>query len=437
VEALRAVFARLLSHHDALRHRFERAENGWKQVCVEPNGSVALEEVDLSWVEEGSESRAIEEAAGEYQKGTNLGEGPLMRVVVFKCGKGRRQRVLIIVHHLVIDGVGWRILLGDLERGYDQASRGEEIRLGAKTTSYKRWAERLREEARSERLREEAGYWLAREGKSPGRLPVDKMGANTVASGEYVTASLSEEETGRLLQEVAVAFKTQINEVLLSAVARAISEWAGCGTALVEMEGHGREEIAKDVDLTRTVGCFTSRYPMWLEVEGEGGVGLLRKVKEQVRETSARGIHYGMLRYLAEDEELRERLGGLPEAEISFNYLGQLDGVISESSRFRVARESVGETRSQKGNRRYLIELNGSVAGGKLRLVWNYSENAHRRETIEKLAERVMEELRKLAAERPSSPEQSYSPSDFPLIKIDQQRLDKILSKRSKVKSNN
>jgi amino acid adenylation domain-containing protein/non-ribosomal peptide synthase protein (TIGR01720 family) len=398
VELLRKVIGQLVKQHDILKHRFLRTEGGWRQVREEVDGGLALEEIDISTAGESLESEVIEEAAEKYQKGMNLEKGPLMRIVVFGVDQGRRQRVLIVAHHLIIDGVSWRILLGDFERGYEQAKSGEGINLGAKTTSYKRWAERLKEEAQSKRLREEAGYWLLGDGKGVRRLPTDRGGVNTMASSMDVITSLNEEETGWLLEKVPKTYKAQINEVLLSAVARSVSEWSREQAVLVEIDGHGREEIVEDVDLARTVGWFTSVYPVKLEVRSESNVELLQSVMEQVRKVSRRGIYYGILKYLSEESDIREKLRALPQAEISFNYLGRLDLVLREGSLFRIAKERVGKTRSSKEKRQHLIEINGSVSGGRLHMVWSYSENAHRRETIAALAERTIEVLREVVA---------------------------------------
>jgi len=398
VELLRKVIGQLVKQHDILKHRFLKTEGGWRQVREEVDGGLALEEIDISTAGESLESEVIEEAAEKYQKGMNLEKGPLMRIVVFGVDQGRRQRVLIVAHHLIIDGVSWRILLGDFERGYEQAKSGEEINLGAKTTSYKRWAERLKEEAQSKRLREEAGYWLLGDGKGVRRLPTDRGGVNTMASSMDVITSLNEEETGWLLEKVHKTYKAQINEVLLSAVARSVSEWSREQAVLVEIDGHGREEIVEDVDLARTVGWFTSVYPVKLEVRSESNMELLQSVMEQIRKVSRRGIYYGIMKYLSEESNIREKLRALPQAEISFNYLGRLDLVLREGSLFRIAKERVGKTRSSKEKRQHLIEINGSVSGGRLHMVWSYSENAHRRETIAALAERTIEVLREVVA---------------------------------------
>jgi amino acid adenylation domain-containing protein/non-ribosomal peptide synthase protein (TIGR01720 family) len=399
VALLRKVVEQLVKQHDVLKHRFLKTENGWKQVREEVDGGLLMEEIDLSGVDENLEGEAIEEAAEGYQKRMDLEKGPLMRVVVFGGGAGGRQRVLIVAHHLVTDGVSWRILLGDIERGYKQAKRGEEIKLGMKTTSYRQWAERLKEEAQSKRSREEASYWLIDDGKQVRGLPTDSDGINTMASSGDVVTSLNEEETGELMEKASRTYQARVNEVLLSAVARAISEWSGEQIVAVEIEGHGREEIAEGLNLTRTVGWFTSAYPVKVEVRSESNVTLLQSVKELVRRVSRRGIYYGMLKYLSREPDIRQRLQVFPQAEIGFNYLGRLDLVLGEGSLFQVAKESAGKTRSSKERRRHLIEINGSVSGGRLHLTWTYSENLHRRETIAALAERTIEVLKEVGCD--------------------------------------
>ncbi|HKX28122.1 MAG TPA: amino acid adenylation domain-containing protein, partial [Blastocatellia bacterium] len=270
--ALRAVIEQLADHHEVLRHRFRKTENGWQQLCEDSDGAATLETIDILAEDELQERRAIEERAAAIQRSFDLSTGPLLKVAVFNAAGGARQLVLIVAHHLVIDGVSWRILLGDLERGYQQARRGEAIKPGVKTSSYKRWAERLKEEAQREESRSQADYWLAETGGRPGRLPVDQEGINTVASGRNLVVSLTEDETRRLLQEIPRAYKTQINEVLLAAVGRAIGEWSGSSTVLVEVEGHGRDEIFEDLDLTRTLGWFTTSHPLRIEIAGGSGV---------------------------------------------------------------------------------------------------------------------------------------------------------------------
>ncbi|MEK7784670.1 MAG: condensation domain-containing protein, partial [Chloroflexota bacterium] len=207
--------------------------------------------------------------------------------------------------------------------------------------------------------------------------------------------------------------------------------WAGARAVLIELEGHGREEITPDIDVSRTVGWFTTVYPVKLERQ-EGNPGeALKTVKEQLRRIPRRGLGYGLLRYLG-GESTREQLRTLPQAEATFNYLGQMDGAASE---FSPALESRGPEHSPHCRRSHLIDITGNIAGGCLRLEWTYSANLHRQATIQTAAETFAAELRKLIAHCQSPEAGGHTPSDFKLVKkLDQHKLDKVLAKVGQAK---
>ena len=196
---------------------------------------------------------------------------------------------------------------------------------------------------------------------------------------------------------------------------------------LVDLEGHGREALFDDVDVSRTVGWFTSLFPVGLEVaEGAHPGEALKAVKEQLRRVPQRGIGYGVLRYLSEDKALVERLRALPQAEISFNYLGQLDQGWSETSPFQLAREIGGVPRSWQGSGRYLIEVNGRVTEGRLQLDWTYRENIYRHATVELFALHFVQALRTLITHC-TSQSGDHTPSDFPLARLDWHKLGQLM----------
>jgi non-ribosomal peptide synthase protein (TIGR01720 family) len=418
----------LLVHHDALRLRVVEGESGWQQVMAGPDGTVPFLAIDLSELSEVNQRLLLETAAAQVQASLNLSQGPLLRVVLLELGSAQPSRLLIVIHHLAVDGVSWRILLEDLLTAYEQLSRGQTIELPPKTTSFKQWAERLREYAQMESVKAEMDYWLAEGRSRVSRLPVDYpegRSANTEASSRTVTVSLSVEETRALLHEAPEVYRTQINDVLLTALVQAFSQWTGERRLVVDLEGHGREALFADVDLSRTVGWFTTIFPVWLDLERATDVeAALKTIKEQVRQIPNRGIGYGVLRYLSQDRELAEELRRLPPAEVSFNYLGQLDQVFPEASPFRPARESSDPVRSPQGSRRHLLDVVGSVARGCLHVAWTYSERAHRRETIERLAQGCMEALRSIIARCQLPDASGYTPSDFPLAQLDQDELE-------------
>lgn len=424
---LEQAVGRLIAHHDALRLRFEQDESGWRQANADWDEKIPFTRFDLSAVPEQERSAAIEARATELQSSLNLSHGPLMRVAFFNLGPQQSSRLLILIHHLAVDGVAWRILLEDLMTAYEQLSRGENAQLPPKTTSFKDWSRKLAAHAQTAELKREMNYWLAPARAQTNRLPVDHPAgtdANTEAAARVVSVSLTVEETRALLQEVPNAYRTQINDLLLTALTQSFSQWTESRALLIDLEGHGREAIFDDVDLSRTVGWFTTIFPAVLTLESAQPGEALKSVKEQLRAIPNRGVGYGLLRYLSGDEEIAARLRQAPQAEVSFNYLGQFDQLLPEGAPFGPASESVGPVHSPRGTRRYALEINAFISGGRLQLEWTYSERIHRRETIECLAQSYSESLRALIAHCLSAEAGGYTPSDFPLAKLDQSKLN-------------
>ncbi|GIV97574.1 MAG: polyketide synthase [Herpetosiphonaceae bacterium] len=416
----------LLAHHDALRLRFQRDETGWSQFNVGPEDdqTVPFSLIDLSAVAPGEQDRALEEAANRLQASLDLTVGPLMRVALVERGPDLPQQLLMIVHHLAIDGVSWRVLLEDFWTIYYQLRDGQFVNLPPKTTSFKHWAERLVEYAQSPALRDELAYWL--EPREQIAIPIDFPGGlNTVESMDLVPASLSAAETQALLQEAPRAYQTQINDLLLTALAMAMSKWTGQRDLLVDLEGHGREPIAGDIDLSRTVGWFTTIFPIALQLPEQEHLGeRLKAIKEQLRRVPGRGFPYGVGRYLSQDRELREALASAPQPAISFLYLGQFDQGSPGGEG-----QAGGSPQSPRDRRHYLLEISGFIADGELQLQWRYSRNLHRRSTIEALAGDYLAALRTLVEHCVNQETTQYTPSDFPKAKLSQKDLDTLMSK--------
>ncbi|MFP5265511.1 MAG: amino acid adenylation domain-containing protein [Blastocatellia bacterium] len=425
--ALEEALRRLIDHHDALRLRFTPGYSGWQQINIEREARVYLIRFDLSNLPEHDRAAGMRQVAAELQRSLDLQDGPLMRVALFDLGREIPGRLLIVIHHLAVDGVSWRILLEDLQSAYQQAGRGEAVRLPAKTTSFKQWAEKLSGYALSEAIEQEAEYWLAKATISARPIPVDANGENTEASSETIKISLDEEETRALLQEVPKAYNVQINDVLLSALAQSFHEWTGDNNLRVDLEGHGREDLLEQADITRTVGWFTAIYPVTLEAGDEAEPAeTLRRIRRQMMNIPGRGTGYGLARYMAADS-VRRMFQQVPQAEVSFNYLGQFDQVLAGPALFKLAGESPGPSRNLKENRAYLIEINGGVAGGRLQFDWAFSRNVHRRDTVEGLAEAFAQFLRAVIADCLSQKSPGFMPSEFPLANLRKGELDAIL----------
>ncbi|MBD2517741.1 amino acid adenylation domain-containing protein, partial [Nostoc sp. FACHB-973] len=333
----------------------------------------------------------------------------------------------------VVDGVSWRILLEDLQTAYEQLSLGQAIQLPAKTTSFKNWAQRLTEYAQSNILKSELSYWLSASECAVASLPLDYAdGINTAASVSTVSVSLDEVQTQALLQDVPKAYKTQINDVLLSALGLVLSRWTNNESVLFNLEGHGREDIIDGVDLSRTIGWFTTIFPVVLKlsaIDFDDLGNALKSVKEQLRKIPNKGIGYGLLRYLNVDPEILAKLQTIPTAEISFNYLGQFTQVVNTSSLMQLASESSGQSQSLQGQRSCLLDVNAIITNERLQINWIYSSNIHQQRTIENIAAYFVETLQKLITHCLSPENAGYTPTDLPLVQLNQLELDGVLGR--------
>jgi amino acid adenylation domain-containing protein/non-ribosomal peptide synthase protein (TIGR01720 family) len=436
-EQLQQILQQLLLHHDALRLQFVLEGDSWQQIHASAE-DMPLSIIDLSHLTPEAQQTAINAADAELQASLNLSTGPILRVALFRLGKNQPGRLLFIIHHLAVDAISWRILLEDLATACQQMTCGEAIKLPPKTTSFQYWGDRLLEYGQSNTITHEQDYWLSECNFNLTPLPVDyPLGKekNTLASTSTVSLSLGEEQTRALLQDVPSAYNTQINDVLLTALVQSFTQWTGESSLLVDLEGHGREDLFEDVDLSRTVGWFTTIFPVHLQLSQVDHPGeALKSVKEQLRRIPNRGIGYGVLRYLSNNTTIRTKLKTLPQAEVSFNYLGQFDQVLTASNMLGLAREFKAE-QSLLNRRSHLLGISGFIRAGKLEMTWSYSKEIHKPVTIEYLASRFMGALRTLITHCQSNESQSYTPSDFSAAKLNQQQLDKFLSKINKNKT--
>ncbi|WP_258038546.1 condensation domain-containing protein, partial [Streptomyces sp. FM008] len=428
VRALREAVAALLGHHDALRSLFTRDADGhWAghlAPAVDPDAVLTVHRL----APEG-EREAWEELARAAQSGMDLARGPLFRVLVGERGPGRPTWLFVAAHHLLVDGVSWRVLLEDLGRAYEQAAAGSPVELGPKTASVVQWAERLARRAAEGGFDGQREYWQGVGEAAATALPVDLPGGgNTMADQATVEVALDAEETAALLHQVPEVYRTRTDDVLLTALARTLRTWTGRGRTAVAVEGHGREELFADVDLTRTVGWFTSIYPVALTLpEGDDPGAALKSVKEQLRAVPDRGIGYGVLRHLVPGGG-GSPLASLPEPQLSFNYHGRFDAEAAPGAGpLRRALPPLGQDHHPGEERAHLIDVTGIVGGdGVLSFTWAYSAGLHHAATVERLARDFTAELRALVGHCGRPAAGGRTPSDFPLAGLDQAGVDAL-----------
>ncbi len=370
VHALEAAIGQLIEHHDALRLRLD----GDRQRFIAPQGPVPFERVML-------DNGALEEAAARVQTSLDLTSGPVFRAVLFEAPRAP-ARLLLCAHHLAVDGVSWRILLEDLATAYQSHSSGESAALPPKTTSFKRWAERLFEYAQSKQLDAEAERWLGARLLAACPAPTDP---GLEGEAKSVVASLSPSETQAFLQAVSSGHGVRIDDLLLAALGNAL-EALKPGPWLVDVEGHGREELFDDIDLSRTVGWFTTVYPLLLE-PGADPV-MVRDARRNLRHG---GIGYGVLRYLAGHSEL-----SAIRSDVCFNYLGQFDQALSNGGPVKLAGEPLRAFRSPRARRSHTLEINALVSDGCFSVTFTHVEARNSHAVVERLAATFLDALREL-----------------------------------------
>ncbi len=421
---LESAIQHLITYHDTLRTRFICNAEGWKQYIVAPDTDTPFAYFDYIQVSDKEAQEAIQRSANEIQASLDLEQGPLIRVALFDHGTDRQSYLFIVIHHLVIDGVSWRILIDDLQQAYKQVRANTPIALAPKTTSFKYWAEQLAKYSQSDEIREQVAYWHDMSWNTITALPRDNPhGKNLEGNSRTLTTSLDKEETRFLLQDIPKTYQTRINDVLLTALVDTIAQWARLSTVLIDLESHGRSARFEHVDLSRTVGWLTSIFPLAFGYQAHTSLlDRLRSVKKQLQNVPDHGLSYGLLRYLREDTAL----GNLPQAEIIFNYLGQLDQTFAPDGIFQLATEPSGADRSLRGERRYLIEVNGQVVQGQLTLEWSYSDEIYHQETIQQLANNFLTTLRTFLVPEQFADAKRYVPSDFPLVELQEEQLEDI-----------
>ncbi|MCF5721436.1 non-ribosomal peptide synthetase [Pseudomonas syringae] len=413
----------VLEHHDALRLSFTQRDRQWHaEHLAVPEGGVLMQ----------AQVRDMQQCTALFtdaQRSLDLAHGPLLRALLVDGPEGQ-QRLLIAIHHLVVDGVSWRVLLEDLQTVYRQLGDGQSVSLPAKTSALRDWASRLQAYAGSESLREELSVWQHQLAGPAVTLPVDRpQGTLRNRDADTVSVRLNAEHTRQLLQHAPSAYRTQVNDLLLTALARVLCRWSGHESALIQLEGHGRETLFDDIDLTRSVGWFTSTYPLRLtpvHIEEAAGQGAsIKAIKEQLRGVPHKGLGYGVLRYLA-DDLIKQTMAALPSAEITFNYLGQFDQSFGSDALFHPLDESAGIAHDPDAPLPNALSVDSQVYGGELVLRWTFSRERHDPHTIRELAEAYLAELQSLVAHCLKDGAGGLTPSDFPLAHLTQPQLDAL-----------
>ncbi|MDQ1081786.1 amino acid adenylation domain-containing protein/non-ribosomal peptide synthase protein (TIGR01720 family) [Pseudoroseomonas cervicalis] len=370
--ALRAAIAALLRRHDALRLRFENTAQGWQQRVV-PADSITEIPLSLEALPETGWEPLLQQRGEALQRSLDIGQGPLLRAGYFPIGDGAEGRLLLAIHHLAVDGVSWRILLEELQQGYAQARSGAAVELPPVGTPWSAWVAGLREAAQRPALAEELGWWQAMLAPAAGQaLPIPPLPGRRLDQSDVLRWEISPERTRQLLAEAPRAYRLRVDELLLAALAQTLSRWGDRAGVLLDLEAHGREEEeVSGAELSRTVGWFTARHPLWLAAQGSADAAL-RGAKAALRAVPAKGVRWGQLRHLA-DPALQAKAAALAHPQVSFNYLGQFDQSLAAEGMFGFAQEAAGSAVSGESRLDHALDINALVAEGRLSVSCRYS----------------------------------------------------------------
>jgi iturin family lipopeptide synthetase A len=374
-ETVEKIFKKIQSHHDALRLVFTQEKNSILQRFKEiPAFPVAIEEHDIR--KQTDAEAILFNLSNAIQESIDLKNGPLLKLGLFHMQDG--SRLLIVIHHLVIDGVSWRILFEDIEQLYQQASKQEPLVLPLKTDSYQAWSKQLIAYTKSRAFQDAELYWKEALQKECSPLQRDwPEGENCFKNKQIESFQLSIEETSALLTATHRSFNAEINDILLTALLLSIEKMYGHAAVQIDVESHGREEFHEGINVGRTIGWFTSFFPVVLDKVPGDLATLIRHVKQILKSVPNNGIDYLLQRYL----NATESTGEVRSSGISFNYLGQFDADTDGNS-FQIANELTGDEVSKNKHRDYDWDISGIVRGGRLQMNLMFSRQQYKKETI-------------------------------------------------------
>ncbi|HEX6508914.1 MAG TPA: condensation domain-containing protein [Chloroflexota bacterium] len=386
----------LLVHHDGLRTRFARGEEGWHAHIAESEQHEVFSFADVSRLAESDRPERVQAAVLRARARIDFEQGPVLQVVFIRFDREGESRLVFLIHHLVIDPRSMAILVEDFELAHGQLQRGDTIRLPPKTSSIKTWAERLVDYAQTAEARDELRYWLSAVSGRVALLPIDHpetLGAKGRMRRIFVGIDL--EETRALFYAAPQALGVQSDRVLLAALARAFGEWSGAPGVLLELAGHGREQLFDDIDVSRTVGWFTTQFPVFLDVgQGLAPHAAVRAVEDTLRRIPNAGIGYGILRYLSREPGVAEALERLPAVHAAFNYAGRQEASNLTVPPFLLEAHLKRQAAGVPGRGHSRLKVVASAHGDRLFLRFGFHDGVYEQASIERLGKLTRESVR-------------------------------------------
>ncbi len=423
----RALLA-VVAHHDALRLRYDQSAAGdWTQRFDSPDGTnLSFDTALVDHFGSSTADASIEKHGTVLQSGFDLANGPVFGAVLFREREGDGARLLMAAHHLVLDGFSWRLVIEDLMLACDQIAADDSPELPSKTNSFRDWVEALERHSRAISASADERSWWMDEINAPVTIPVDHPeGSNLERDMAVFTTHLSEAGTNSLLHDVPGAYRAQMNDVLIAAFGMAMREWVQSPSLRIDMMGHGREPLGEDLDVSRTVGWFTTLFPVTLPLGSMTEPSeAINAARDYLRRIPGRGLGFGLLRSW-DTGEVGDAVRAAAPAAVSFNYLGQFDQTLSEGWSLRIARTRCGPPRDPVNTRPCLIEVDAMIVDGTLKVDWTYSTKMFDASTIEGLAKALDAAISRII-DGAAAGRDALGADAFPLAGLDNEGLAKL-----------
>ncbi|WP_083545243.1 non-ribosomal peptide synthetase [Paenibacillus sp. NAIST15-1] len=406
-------------HHDSLRLKLDKSTGLLRYFGEFPDYEINLEVVTLDDFREDELENVIYKRSLACKQSIHMSDGPLFKATLFQNGRGT-DLLFLTAHHLIVDAVSWRILLDDLERMLQARLADQQIPPLGWTDSYQVWAEAVAAYSHG-KAEGELFYWQTIIETVELPLKTDyESGVSTIGDTKTLYTELSSEDTARLLKNANRAYNTQPLDLLVTALALTCNAMNGKRQFTIEMEAHGREPIVDGIDVSRTVGWFTSIYPARLDLPDADIGEKLKTIKEQLHAIPNQGIGYGAL-------TLARKLPPLAARTIRFNYLGEIDNQM-QSTIFELADYVTGEEQAAENTFAVLLDLVLYIQNKQLKVSVTYSSKDFQRSTVEHFAHYYIEQLQRLVRHCSDKTDIDFTPSDFETTSLNKDELDSLFA---------
>ncbi|MBL6448227.1 amino acid adenylation domain-containing protein [Fulvivirga sp. 29W222] len=411
-DSLNRAFVQVIEHHDGLRLNFDSADNTLVYGNIDFGSTFSISKHKAKDADE------LQQLCESLKQQTDLENGLMLKAGIVQYANDG-ERLLITAHHLAVDGISWRVLLEDLYKCYTALEQGEVAKLSAKTGSLIDWYDQLLEFSRSEEVQLSEEYWDEVE-NIDFSIPVDNETEDwTCANLKKAIGVLPEPQTSYLLKEAHHTYNTDVPILLNVALAITLKEWTRAESFVVEHENHGRH--LTEVNTSRTVGWFTSMYPVKLKLKEDTMGEQIKSIKEQMRSVPTYGMGYGIAKYM--NGLIEEKSG----AEIRFNYLGQFDGEMNNDL-FSLSSEFHGRETAPENEMTAKLEINLMVMNGELTIDIIYNEKAHTETTMGWFKDSYLKNIERVLEHIEKQSDVHFSPSDFDSAELSEEDLDILFS---------